>query len=195
MKNILLTLLILFASWQCGRNLSVDKIADESGDYLNMLRNFNVFLELEDFQLNDGYIHRNSRDSLLLSELVSNQQLVVVYISINSCTTCVNELFNYLSKASLSSYLDRVVVFACTQDSRMAYSFIKKFELKVPVFQLGQKSALFEKGLDGPFVFLLDRSLKLNYVIETSQQPDHILEKYFSALPSRMTMSKEMSLK
>ncbi|MCX6223540.1 MAG: hypothetical protein NTV01_02090, partial [Bacteroidia bacterium] len=183
MKKYLLPLLILFAFCQCERNKSADNIDPESGDYLNMVRNFRVFLELEDLPLKDGYIHRNSKDSLQLSELVSNRQLVVLYISINSCMTCVNELFNYIKKDSVSSYLDRVVVLACTPDSRMAYSFIKKFDLRFPVYQLGQNSVLFEKNLDGPFVFLLDRSLKINYVIETSQQPARILEKYFESLP------------
>ena len=181
MKYFAIALFLSFISFQCHRDKPIKNPESGFTDQMTMLRNFQVFLELEDWPIRDCHIIRDYNDSILLSNLVGDKHLVVIYISMNSCMNCVNELFNYIKKDSIAKCLDNIVVLACTPEFRMVYAFFKKYELDIPFYQIRASNALFEKNMDGPFVFTLNKSLTINHIIESAQQPEKIIKMYFES--------------
>ena len=118
------------------------------------------YFEFERIQINDFYLFDKNNDSSLFSRFVKDSTVLCLYLPINSCLECVNKQLLELSKSEHQKTTERTIIISVTPNYRAIYTLLRKYKLKIPVFNCWNENIISaNRKYPGPFFFLLNNHL------------------------------------
>lgn len=179
MKSEKINTQIMFEKYNAQQN------KEESKSYL-LLRNLFYQYESEAFPVvNFSLKDIETRDSFLVSSLMENKAILLFRFRETHCDLCVNKFMDLLKEIP-DDFPSQNLVVLCGYGNVHEYrTFVRKNNLRMPIFNIQEIPDLPIERKDNPYFFVLDAEMKIkNIFIPNENEPDG-MNKYLTFIKNK----------
>ncbi|MDZ7739611.1 MAG: hypothetical protein U5K32_11230 [Bacteroidales bacterium] len=119
-----------------------------------------------------------------IGDIVDKFPVICLYFSDNSCSSCIDELIDYINESDFLSYF-KFIVFTPLSSSRLSEQLASQIKKEVNFLSSDRMDELFGIISENPIVFTLNSELEMHHVFKFMTSDKKNIDEYFSGLLDR----------
>jgi hypothetical protein len=122
----------------------------------------------EDVMLNNIFVFKSSMDSVELKALINDDYTFILYFAQNACMDCIHRTFGIISEVSVQK-MHNIIGLTDFLDARIIRTIMIQYGFEFPFYSTLINDLGFSGNeFSGPYIFVLDKSLKIKKIVSTS---------------------------
>lgn len=137
------------------------------------------YFDIEETSLSDVILYDENDNTIMLSELVNNKPVIILYVTESSCFDCVSKQLEYYKNFTGDSTLPLILI-SSSDSLRGIYSMLLQKGLDLRLYSSRYSNfGIIDERHPGPFFFVLDKSLMCKFCFEPAINSMDLTSTYF----------------
>ena len=119
-----------------------------------------------------------------IGDILDEFPVICLYFSDNSCSSCIDELIDYINESDFLSYF-KFIPFTPSSSSRLNEQLASQIKMEVFFLSSDRMDQLFGIVSENPIVFTLNSELEMHHVFKFMTSDKKNIDEYFSGLLDR----------